>query len=53
VRSTISQVLAKTEPAKEAKIKDSDAPANDDSAAATPAKDEEKTPAWRRMLGLR
>jgi len=53
VRSTISQVLAKTEQAKEAKIKDSDAPANDDSAAATPAKDEEKTPAWRRMLGLR
>jgi preprotein translocase subunit YajC len=54
VRSTISQVLAKTEPAKETKSKDSDAPANDDSATATtPAKDEEKTPAWRRMLGLR
>jgi preprotein translocase subunit YajC len=53
VRSTISQILAKTEPAKEAKTKDSDTPANDDTAAATPAKDEEaKTPAWRRMLGL-
>jgi preprotein translocase subunit YajC len=51
VRSTISQVLAKTEPAK---AKDSDTPANDDTASATPAKDEEpKTPAWRRMLGLR
>ena len=53
VRSTISQVLAKTEPAKEAKAKEADTPANDDSAAPTPAKDEEKTPAWRRMLGLR
>jgi preprotein translocase subunit YajC len=54
VRSTISQVLAKTEPAKETKTKDSDTPANDDDATATPAKDEEsKTPAWRRMLGLR
>lgn len=53
VRSTITQVLAKTEPAKDAKAKDSDTPANDDSAAATPVKDEEKTPAWRRMLGLR
>ena len=53
VRSTISQVLAKTEPAKETKAKDSETPANDDSATATPAKDEEaKTPAWRRMLGL-
>jgi preprotein translocase subunit YajC len=51
VRSTISQVLAKTEPAK---AKDSDTPANDDTTTATPAKDEEpKTPAWRRMLGLR
>jgi preprotein translocase subunit YajC len=51
VRSTISQVLAKTEPAK---TKESDTPANDDSAIATPAKDDEpKTPAWRRMLGLR
>ena len=53
VRSTISQVLAKTEPAKEAKAKDTDTPANDDSATPVPAKDEEKTPAWRRMLGLR
>lgn len=55
VRSTIAQVLAKTEPAKEAKAKDSDTPANDDNATATPAKDqdESKTPAWRRMLGLR
>ena len=53
VRSTISQVLAKTEPAREAKVKDSDTPANDDTVPATPAKDEEgKTPAWRRMLGL-
>jgi preprotein translocase subunit YajC len=52
VRSTISQVLAKTEPAK---AKDGDTPANDDTATtATPVKDEEpKTPAWRRMLGLR
>jgi preprotein translocase subunit YajC len=54
VRSTISQVLAKTEPAKEVKTKDSDTPANDDNATMTPPKDEEpKTPAWRRMLGLR
>ena len=55
VRSTISQVLAKTEPAKEAKTKDGDAPANDDTAATTTsAKDDDtKTPAWRRMLGLR
>jgi preprotein translocase subunit YajC len=54
VRSTISQVLAKTEPAKDAKTKDGDTPANDDTAATTPAKDEDpKTPAWRRMLGLR
>ncbi|HEX4191910.1 MAG TPA: preprotein translocase subunit YajC [Stellaceae bacterium] len=53
VRSTISQVLAKTEPAK-AKTSDGDTPANDDSATATPAKDaDDKTPAWRRMLGLR
>jgi preprotein translocase subunit YajC len=55
VRSTISQVLAKTEPAKEAKTKDGDTAANDDTATtATPAKDDDaKTPAWRRMLGLR
>ncbi len=53
VRSTISQVLAKTEPAKDAKAKDGDTAANDDSVTAVPAKDEEKTPAWRRMLGLR
>jgi preprotein translocase subunit YajC len=56
VRSTISQVLAKTEPAaKEAKTKDGDAPANDDSDAATPETvvPDDKTPAWRRMLGLR
>jgi preprotein translocase subunit YajC len=54
VRSTISQVLAKTEPAKEVRTKDADTPANDDNATATPAKDEDpKTPAWRRMLGLR
>ena len=56
VRSTISQVLAKTEPAKS---KDGDAAANDDDGAATPATtttgapDDAKTPAWRRMLGLR
>jgi len=54
VRSTISQVLAKTEPAKEAKVRDGDTPANDDGTnVPTPAKDDEKTPAWRRMLGLR
>lgn len=59
VRSTISQILAKTEPAaKDGKAKDSDAPANDDGGASTPAttsapSDEAKTPAWRRMLGLR
>ena len=55
VRATISQVLAKTEPAKETKAKDTEAPANDDSGSpSTSAKDEEaKTPAWRRMLGLR
>jgi preprotein translocase subunit YajC len=56
VRSTISQVLAKTEPAK---AKDGDAAANDDGGATTPATTsvgspgEAKTPAWRRMLGLR
>jgi preprotein translocase subunit YajC len=53
VRSTISQVLAKTEPAK---AKDGDTPANDDSAStlSAPPKDAaDKTPAWRRMLGLR
>src|ERR1700761_8133465 len=53
VRSTISQVLAKTEPA--SKSKNSDTPANDDSATATAVastKDgDDKTPAWRRMLG--
>jgi preprotein translocase subunit YajC len=53
VRSTISQVLAKTEPAKEAKSKDSDTPANDDTATAPAKGDDAKTPAWRRMLGLR
>jgi preprotein translocase subunit YajC len=54
VRSTIGQVLAKTEPAKEGRSKDGDTPANDDSATATSAgSDEAKTPAWRRMLGLR
>jgi preprotein translocase subunit YajC len=56
VRSTISQVLAKTEPAaKDAKAKDGDTPANDDGDAATPAivVPDDKTPAWRRMLGLR
>lgn len=54
VRSTISQVLAKTEPAKELKSKEPDAPANDDGTPATlTAPDEAKTPAWRRMLGLR
>jgi len=60
VRSTISQVLAKTGPAaKESRAKDSDAPANDDGGATTPGttssapSDEAKTPAWRRMLGLR
>jgi hypothetical protein len=55
VRSTISQVLAKTEPA--SKTKESDTAANDDSATATAVastKDaDDKTPAWRRMLGLR
>ena len=56
VRSTISQVLAKTEPAKS---KDGDAAANDDGDATTPATltagtpEDAKTPAWRRMLGLR
>lgn len=56
VRSTISQVLAKTEPAKQAKTGDGDTPANDDSASTLtpPLKDaDDKTPAWRRMLGLR
>lgn len=57
VRSTISSVLAKTEPAKAAKSGDADAPANDDDATtAAPAaagSDDTKTPAWRRMLGLR
>ncbi|HEY3916850.1 MAG TPA: preprotein translocase subunit YajC [Stellaceae bacterium] len=55
VRSTISQVLAKTEPAREAKSREGDTAANDDAAAPATitAPDEAKTPAWRRMLGLR
>jgi preprotein translocase subunit YajC len=50
VRSTIAQVLAKTEPAKEAK-KETEAPANDEGVAPG-ASEDAKTPAWRRMLGL-
>ena len=52
VRSTIGQVLAKTEPAKEAK-KETEAPANDEDGAAPGPSEDAKTPAWRRMLGLR
>lgn len=56
VRSTISSVLAKTEPAKAAKTGETDSAANDDNATTVPApagSDDAKTPAWRRMLGLR
>lgn len=55
MRSTISQVLAKPEPVAKEKSKNGDAPANDDSVArrTSAASEETKTPAWRRMLGLR
>jgi preprotein translocase subunit YajC len=54
VRSTISQVLAKTEPvaAKDGKDKDETANEGETSVSAVPAVTEE-TPMWKKMLGLR
>jgi len=54
VRSTISQVLAKTEPvaAKDGKDKDETAKEGETVPAAAPAVTEE-TPMWKKMLGLR
>lgn len=56
VRSTISQVLAKTEPVagKDGKDKDKDEAAKEGemASAAAPAATEE-TPMWKKMLGLR
>jgi preprotein translocase subunit YajC len=56
VRTTIAQVLAKTEPAAKVANKDSDSD-DTDTTPVTPegvgASDDAKTPAWRRMLGLR
>jgi len=55
VRSTITQVLAKTEPAKDAKDSRDKEEAVADAAPSGSAagQADEKTPAWRRMLGLR
>ena len=55
VRTTISQVLAKTEPATKAANKDSDGDDTDTSiqSESVGVSDGAKTPAWRRMLGLR
>jgi len=57
VRSTITQVLAKTEPvaAKDGKdADDKDAVSKDDSSAAAAApKDAPETPMWKKLLGLR
>jgi preprotein translocase subunit YajC len=59
VRSTISQVLAKTEPVAAKDGKDNkDEAANDGEtasadASATPSKTAEETPMWKKMLGLR
>ncbi len=59
VRSTIAQVLAKTEPvaAKDSKDKDGsdkEPPAKEgETVAADASGAKEETPAWRRMLGLR
>jgi len=59
VRSTISQVLARTEPvaAKDGKDKDArdtDAASEDgDGAAASPKTAAEETPMWKKLLGLR
>jgi preprotein translocase subunit YajC len=54
VRSTISQVLAKTEPvaAKDSKDTDETAKEGETAPAAVPAVTEE-TPMWKKMLGLR
>jgi preprotein translocase subunit YajC len=58
VRTTISQVLAKTEPAAKIANKGGDNDSDDtDTTPVTPesigVSDDAKTPAWRRMLGLR
>jgi preprotein translocase subunit YajC len=54
VRSTISQVLAKTEPvaSKDGKDKDEAATEGESTPAAAPTATEE-TPMWKKMLGLR
>jgi preprotein translocase subunit YajC len=57
VRSTVAQVLAKTEPAARDKEKEQDkdkedAGADAEMAAAEP-QSQQKTPTWRRILGLR
>ncbi|HXS41776.1 MAG TPA: preprotein translocase subunit YajC [Stellaceae bacterium] len=55
VRSTIAQVLAKTEPvaAKGASGKDDDGGPKDGAAASADAKTQEPVPMWRKLLGLR
>ena len=57
VRTTIAQVLAKTEPAAKAANKDNDSDSDDTDTSTQPesvgVSDDAKTPAWRRMLGLR
>lgn len=52
VRSTIAQVLAKTEPAK-GKDKGEDGKEGETGSEPAASNDEAKTPVWRRMLGLR
>jgi preprotein translocase subunit YajC len=55
VRSTVSQVLAKTEPAaaKDAKDKDASAKEGGEEPKAASADGEAPTPMWRKLLGLR
>jgi len=55
VRSTIAQVLAKTEPVATKEPKDKDGADKDGDAASanTPAAPQEAVPMWRKLLGLR
>jgi preprotein translocase subunit YajC len=55
VRSTISQVLAKTEPvaAKDGKDKDETPKDGEEASTGAPAPAAEETPMWKKMLGLR
>lgn len=54
VRSTITQVLARTEPvAKDGKDKDEAAKEGDATSTATPPTVTEVTPMWKKLLGLR